>query len=71
MKFFQNLIIDIEKMSFKVVFFLFLALVAILFSRAKNLNNFARGPPKEHLCEMTLNLGLLVRRRCRLKVFVF
>ena len=47
--------------------FLFLALVAILFSRAKVFSNFGIG--KEHFCEIILKSGHKCRRRCRLKVF--
>ena len=50
--------------------FLFLALVAILFSRAKVLAILVEDPsPKEHFCEIILISGHKCRRRCRLKVF--
>ena len=50
--------------------FLYLALVAILFSRAKAFSNFGRGPITEGtLCEIILISGHKCRRRCCLKVF--
>ena len=50
--------------------FLFLALVAILFSRAKVFSNLVEDPsPKAHFCEIILKSGHKCRRRCRLKVF--
>ena len=41
-----------KKMSFKD--FLFLALVAILFSEANDFSNFGRGSPKKHFCGIIL-----------------
>ena len=50
--------------------FLFLALVAILFSRAKVFSNFGRGPITEGtFLRIILISGHKCRRRCRLKVF--
>ena len=49
---------------FKRFFFLFLALVAILFS---GLNNFGRGSPKEHFCEIISKSVQQFQGRCRLK----
>ena len=33
--------------------------------------NFGRGSPKEHFCEIILKSGNWPRKRCRLKVFLF
>ena len=52
-------------------FFLFLALVAILFSGANNFSNFGRRLSKEHLCEIILKSVYWSRRKYHLKVFLF
>ena len=52
-------------------FFLFLALVAILFSRAEPFSNFGKGVLEEHFCEIILKSGPWPRRRCCLKIFFF
>ena len=44
--------------------FLFLALAAILFSRAEPFYYFVRGSPKEHFYEIILKSGHWPRRRC-------
>ena len=49
---------------FKV--YLFLALVAILFSGAEPLGNFGRGYPKEHSCKIISKSVHWFRRRCLL-----
>ena len=46
--------------------FLFLALVAILFSGAEPLGNFGRGSPKEHSCKIISKSIYRFRRRCLL-----
>ena len=51
--------------------FLFLALVAILFSRANHFSNLGKGVLEEHFCEIILQLGPWPRRRCCLKIFLF
>ena len=58
-------------MSFKVFFFLFLALVAILFSGSEPLGNFGRRLSKEHSCEIISKSIQWPRRRCPFKVFLF
>ena len=50
--------------------FLFLALMALLFSRAEHLSSFDTGPPKE-IYEIILNLSNWPRRRYHLNAFLF
>ena len=50
--------------------YLFLALVAILFSQADGQSNFGRDHHEEHFCENILNLDQWFRRRCLLKIFL-
>ena len=57
-------------MSFKVFFFLFLALAASLFSGRNDFSNFGRRSPKEHFCEISLKSVLWSGKRCHLKVFL-
>ena len=47
-------------------FFLFLALVAILFSGVNDVCNFGRMSPKEHFCEIVLKSGHWLMGSCRL-----
>ena len=56
-------------MSFKC-FFLFLALMAVLFSGAEPFKQFGRGSSKEHSCDIILKSVHCSRRRCHLKVFL-
>ena len=52
--------------------FLFLALVAILFSKAFNhFSNFGKGVLEEHFGEIILTSGPWPRRRCCSKIFFF
>ena len=51
--------------------FLFLDLVAILFSRADQFSNFGKGSPKEHFCEIIFKLVYWSRSKCHLKFFLF
>ena len=53
-------------MSFKGFFFLFLVLMAILFSGAEPLGDFGRGSPKEHSCKIISKSIHWIRRRCLL-----
>ena len=63
---FQNLYIDLtEEVVYN--FFLFIALVAILFNRAKQFEQ----SPKEHSCIFFLNSMNWLRKRSHLKVFLF
>ena len=65
-----HLLVQAEK-SFKGFFFIFLALVAILFNGAELLNNFGRELPKVHSCEIILKcVYWFSRRRCCLKLFI-
>ena len=49
--------------------FLFLALVANLFSVEENFYNFGKESPKEHFCEIILKSVHWSRMRCHLKAF--
>ena len=62
-----------EEMSFKVVvFFLYFMLWwRICSAEWNNFNNFGRGSPKEHFCEIILKSFLWSRRGYLLKVFLF
>ena len=53
------------------VFFLFLALDAILFSGANNFSNLGRGLPEKHFCEIILKSGHWPRRRCPFNFFFY
>ena len=45
---------------------LFIASVTWIYTDKNHLNNFARGPPKDHLCEIILKLDRRFRRSCHL-----
>ena len=49
-------------------FFLFLALVAILFSEGDTLGQFGRGLWEEHLCEIILKFGRGSYEECLSKI---
>ena len=51
-------------------YFLFITLVAILFSRAKPLDNVARGHFEEHFCECIITLDQQFSRRNRFNIFL-
>ena len=69
-KLFLNLSADSAKEVVNSLF-LFIALAAILFSRAHGLNTFGRQSPTEHSCMIILKLMRWLRRRSLLKVFYF
>ena len=51
----------------RLKYFLSRALVAIFFRRAEHLSILVESLKEEHLCEVILDLGQWLRRRCRLK----
>ena len=51
-------------------YFLSGALAALLFSGAKPFVQFGRGCYEEQFCEIIMNLGQWVKKRCRLKDFL-
>ena len=51
------------------MFFLFLALTAILFTEWNHFSNFSRGSSKKHSCEIILKSANWPGRRCCLKGF--
>ena len=69
MKLFQNLYTGLAA-EVVLNFFLFIALVAILFNR-NGLSNFGRGSPKEPSCKIISKSMRWLRRRSRSKDFLF
>ena len=59
----------VKEMYFKI--FLFLALVAILFSTEEQFVHFCLEGIYEGHFEIILNLGQWLRTRCHLKIFLF
>ena len=53
------------------VFFLFFALVAILFTEAIPFSNFGRGSLKKHFCAIILKMVHWSRKIYHLRVFLF
>ena len=56
-------------MPFKCIF-LSGALAALCSTECNHLCNFGRGYYEEQFCELILNLGLWIRRRCCLEYFL-
>ena len=54
-------------LKFALIFSLFAPLWPLCAMDRNHLNNFERGSPKEHSCEVSSNLSQWFRMRCRLK----
>ena len=49
---------------------IFIAMLAVLFSRAEPVGQFCQLSYKKHLCEIILNFDQWFREICRLKIFL-